>query len=68
MWQPDYRRDLRERLRLAAECIRKHPGSKHYLEQAAQIILVFAPDEFPADFHTQYREIMATVTRGHTAS
>lgn len=68
MWQSDYKAALRERLRLAAESIREHPGSRHYLEQAAQTILVFRPDEFPADFRTQWQEIMAAVTRDHSAS
>ena len=68
MWQPDYKSALRERLRCAASMVYQHPGSKPHLEDAAQTILVFRDDEFPADFRTQFQAIMATVTREHTAS
>lgn len=65
---PEYQRVLRARLQRAAEAIREAPGSRHALEAAAQAILPFKPDLFPADFRTQWEEIIAGVTRNHTVS
>ena len=62
-WRPDYKRDVCERLRRAAGYIRTGPP-QHALLHAAVAIHVLMDDEFPADFRTQFREIIAEVTSG----
>lgn len=63
-WQPNYRRDLTWRLCAAANMVREHPGSREYLQAAVDHIRVFSPDQFPADFRTQFEEITEAVAYG----
>jgi hypothetical protein len=67
MWRPDFKRDVCERLRRAAGYIRTN-RHRHSLAQAALTICVLKEDEFPADFRTQFREVIAVATADHTRS
>lgn len=58
-WQPNYRRDLKWRLTAAAEIARDHPKSPKQIEYAITAVLgAFSPMQFPADFRTQFLDVM----------